>query len=113
MPIQISQLFKNLINNAMKFGKTSSKTEVNIDGKLIEADQLLGLPNKRPETNYYQILAKDNGIGFKMEHANTIFGVFKRLHTYRDYEGTGIGLSICKKIVDRHKGFIKAESQLK
>jgi signal transduction histidine kinase len=111
VPIQISQLFQNLIHNAIKFGKTGSKTEVNIDGKLIEADQLLELPNKKPKTNYYQILVKDNGIGFKMDHADSIFGVFKRLHTYADYEGTGIGLSICKKIVDRHQGFIKAQSQ--
>jgi signal transduction histidine kinase len=112
MPIQISQLFQNLISNAMKFGKPGSKTEVNIYEKLIEADQLLGLPNKKQETNYHQILVKDNGIGFKMEHADAIFGIFKRLHTNKEYEGTGIGLSICKKIVDQHQGFIKAESQL-
>ncbi len=112
VPMQINQLFQNLINNAMKFSKTDSQTEVNIYGKLIEADKLLELPNKEPETNYHQILIKDNGIGFKMEHADSIFGVFKRLHTYKEYQGTGIGLSICKKIVDRHNGFIKAESQL-
>ncbi|GAB2607509.1 sensor histidine kinase [Spirosoma areae] len=112
VPVQINQLFQNLINNAMKFGKTGSKPEVNIDGKLIEADQLQKLPNKKLETNYYQILVKDNGIGFKMEHADAIFGVFKRLHTTKEYQGTGIGLSICKKIVDRHQGFIRAEGQL-
>lgn len=112
VPVQMSQLFQNLINNAMKFGKTGTRIEVNIYGKLIEADKLLELPDRKPETNYYQILVKDNGIGFKMEHASAIFGVFKRLHTYKEYEGTGIGLSICKKIVDRHGGFIRAESQL-
>jgi signal transduction histidine kinase len=112
MPIQISQLFQNLIHNALKFGKPCSKTEVNIYGKRIEANQLLELPTKKQVTNYHQILVKDNGIGFKMEHADAIFGVFKRLHSTKEYEGTGIGLSICKKIVDRHHGFIKAESQL-
>ncbi|MBC8153585.1 MAG: response regulator [Bacteroidetes bacterium] len=112
VPVQMSQLFQNLVNNAMKFGRNGHRIEVDIHGKLIEADELLELPDRKPETNYHQILVKDNGIGFKMEHANAIFGVFKRLHTYREYEGTGIGLSICKKIVDRHGGFIKAESQL-
>ncbi|MDB5239747.1 MAG: response regulator [Spirosoma sp.] len=111
-PVQMRQLFQNLVNNAMKFGKAGTKTEVNIHGKLLKADQLVELSNKKPQTDYHQILVKDNGIGFKMEYANAIFSAFTRLHTYSEYEGTGIGLSICKKIVDRHNGFIKAESQL-
>jgi light-regulated signal transduction histidine kinase (bacteriophytochrome) len=55
---------------------------------------------------------QDNGIGFDDKYAEDIFRVFKRLHNYQDYEGTGVGLSICKKIVERHNGFIRAESQI-
>ncbi len=112
VPIQMNQLFQNLISNSMKFGRTDCLPEIKIYGSVIRADQPLALTGDKLSTNYYQIFVKDNGIGFNMEHADTIFGVFKRLHTAKEYEGTGIGLSICKKIVNKHKGFITAESQL-
>ncbi|MGI8637339.1 MAG: sensor histidine kinase [Segetibacter sp.] len=64
------------------------------------------------ENTYYRIFIRDNGIGFDAKFAEEIFVVFKRLHTYTEFEGTGIGLSICKKIVEKHKGFITAQSAL-
>lgn len=112
VPMQISQLFQNLISNSLKFGKKGSSPEVKIYGEMIEGDKLAELLGEKPPINYHRIFVEDNGIGFKMEHADTIFAAFKRLHTYKEYEGTGIGLSICKKIVNKHKGFIKAESQI-
>ena len=62
--------------------------------------------------NYYKITVQDNGIGFDEKYAEDIFRVFKRLHSYQEFEGTGVGLSICKKIIEKHHGFIKAESQI-
>jgi light-regulated signal transduction histidine kinase (bacteriophytochrome) len=59
---------------------------------------------------FYKICIQDNGIGFDPKYAEDIFVVFKRLHSYHEFEGTGIGLSICKKIVDKHNGYITAES---
>jgi light-regulated signal transduction histidine kinase (bacteriophytochrome) len=61
---------------------------------------------------FYKITVKDNGIGFDDKYAEDIFRVFKRLHSYHEFEGTGVGLSICKKIVEKHNGFIKAESKV-
>ena len=112
VPIQMNQLFQNLLNNSMKFGRIDRKLEVKIYVEQFEGDQIQELPDKKPLTNYHQILVQDNGIGFNIEHADSIFGVFKRLHSNKEYEGTGIGLSICKKIVNKHHGFIKAKGQL-
>ena len=62
--------------------------------------------------NFHKITVTDNGIGFDEKYAEDIFRVFKRLHSYHEFKGTGVGLSICKKIVEKHHGFIKAESEI-
>lgn len=102
-PLQMRQLFQNLIGNALKFHKKDEPPLVRISGELIQG----------PEDNAdksYQIIVEDNGIGFDGKYTDRIFGVFQRLHGRQEYEGTGIGLSVCKKIVERHGGKITAES---
>lgn len=99
-PLQMRQLFQNLIGNALKFSKKDVSPEIRIYGSMSQ--------NGKSGENY-KIVIEDNGIGFDQKYADRIFGVFQRLHGKQEYEGTGIGLSICKKIVERHGGNIQAE----
>lgn len=108
---QLRQLFQNLITNSIKFAKKGNLPEVKIYGETIQDESLASIMTERSSSRYFNIYVKDNGIGFDMENADKIFAVFKRLHSYQEYEGTGIGLSICKKIVNKHNGFIKAKGQ--
>lgn len=111
--IQMRQLFQNLISNAIKFAHKERAPKVEIKSKRISKEDAINLGHDLPIFNsYWKITVEDNGIGFENKYADTIFAVFKRLHGRSDYEGTGIGLSICKKIVEQHKGIIKAESIL-
>jgi light-regulated signal transduction histidine kinase (bacteriophytochrome) len=98
IPILMQQVFYNLIGNAIKFRKKEGIPEVHIYAK--------------QDVNYYNIYIKDNGIGFESKYLEDIFIVFKRLHSYHEIEGTGIGLSICKKIIEQHNGFITATSEI-
>jgi signal transduction histidine kinase len=107
---QLEQLFINLISNAMKYGNTTNKTIIEIrcekvHQKQIEADFF------KKNSFYFKITVKDNGIGFDPEYSKKIFEVFQRLHQNSEYSGTGIGLAICKKIVENHYGFIQATSE--
>lgn len=102
-PLQIRQLFQNLISNALKFHKKDDSPVVKISGTFIP-------DNDHDQNNCYQVTVEDNGIGFDNKYAERIFGVFQRLHGRQEYEGTGIGLSVCKKIVERHGGTITAQS---
>jgi signal transduction histidine kinase len=110
LPSQMKQLFNNLLSNALKFSLKDVTPVVNINSleiSLTEANQL-----KLPEhKTYYKITVKDNGIGFKQEFANNLFKIFYRLNSKSEYPGTGIGLAICKKIVEKHNGLIWAESE--
>ncbi len=74
--------------------------------------QLPGAPRDKYHEDYFNIYIKDNGIGFEQKYADEIFILFKRLNSYDKFEGTGIGLSICKKIVEKHHGFIAASSKV-
>lgn len=112
IPSQIRQLFQNIISNSIKFCKTGCTPEIYIKTKAIKGANIPEVDRKLFENTYYQIFIRDNGIGFESKFAEEIFVVFKRLHTYHEFEGTGIGLSICKKIVEKHKGFITANSSL-
>ena len=99
-PMQMRQLFQNLIGNALKFQAKDRSLIISI--KSVYGDDI--------KRGFSRIAISDNGIGFDPKFAERIFQVFERLHTKQDYQGTGIGLAICKKIVERHGGSIKAES---
>jgi signal transduction histidine kinase len=104
IPTLMRQLFYNLISNALKFRKKDVAPEVHIYAqKEVPEDQ---------DSHLYKIYITDNGIGFESQYAEDIFIVFKRLHSYHEIEGTGIGLSICKKIMEQHNGFITASGKL-
>jgi len=108
-PIQMRQLLQNLIGNALKFRRSEESQVVKI------YSQQLVAPENPPtggslETQQYQIIVEDNGIGFDEKYLDRIFNVFQRLHTRTEYEGTGMGLAICRKIAERHGGSITAES---
>jgi PAS domain S-box-containing protein len=110
IPLQMVQLFHNLISNALKYSRENVHPVINITAEpltLLEALQL-GFPQN--STPYYRIIFSDNGIGFSQEYASKIFNIFQRLHSRGQYEGTGIGLAICKKIAENHHGTIYADS---
>jgi signal transduction histidine kinase len=109
-PNQMRQLFQNLIANALKFQKPGSRPEVSLQGKIVEAQEDLG-PQATAGSKVCQIFVSDNGIGFDQKFAERIFVVFQRLHGRLEYEGTGIGLSVCRRITERHGGSIRAKSQ--
>lgn len=107
---QIRQLFQNILSNSLKFTKADSIPEIEIYSERIPAEAEY-LPQHVSRNVFHRIHFRDNGIGFDSKYANDIFTVFKRLHGHHEIEGTGIGLSICKKIVERHRGTIRAESE--
>ncbi len=108
-PLQMRQLFQNLISNAIKFQRPGEVPEVDIDGKVLQATDHR-LAGAGPGEEICQIMVKDNGIGFDQKFGDQIFVVFQRLHSRTDFEGTGIGLAVCRKITDRHGGAIVAKS---
>ena len=110
VPGLMQQLFYNLLSNAIKFRKKTVPPVVDIKAEKMDPDELSRYINHVNGNNFYKITVSDNGIGFDNNHSQEIFKVFKRLHSYQDFEGTGVGLSICKKIIEKHGGFITAES---
>ncbi|MGL5924354.1 response regulator [Chroococcidiopsis sp.] len=107
-PLQMRQLLQNLIGNALKFGRKNEPPCVKIYSQII--DNREQLTENLLNTYLCQITVEDNGIGFDQKYCDRIFQVFQRLHGRSEYEGTGIGLAICRKIVERHGGSITAES---
>jgi hypothetical protein len=108
IPFQIQQLFVNLIGNAIKYCKPGIPPEIKIECAKLASDQYPAfIKDKRKK--YYKISVSDNGMGFEQQYAENIFLLFIRLHQKSDYPGSGIGLSICKKIAENHNGFIVAE----
>lgn len=111
IPSLMQQLFYNLINNAIKFRKKDVSPVIIIHTEKMGPVEISRYTKNSHSNHYYKITVTDNGIGFDDKHADEIFVVFKRLHSYHEFEGTGVGLSICKKIVEKHNGFIVAESE--
>ena len=109
IPFLIYQLFYNLINNSLKFSKEEVSPIIKISGKLLAKNDLSEYTEINHDIAYVEILVQDNGIGFSSEFSNKIFNAFTRLNSIDKYEGTGLGLSLCKNIVDRHHGYITAE----
>jgi signal transduction histidine kinase len=110
-PLQMRQLFQNLISNALKFQPAGQAPALEIRAELIKG-QFAGTPEEDPYAEQCRITVKDNGIGFEEKYLDKIFAVFQRLHGRGEYEGTGVGLAVCRRITDRHGGTITARSQL-
>jgi PAS domain S-box-containing protein len=108
---QMNQLFLNLLSNALKFSKKDIVPVINISSEKLSQKEKKE-HNLRADQTFYKILVQDNGIGFEQEYAEKIFVIFQRLHGRSEYEGSGIGLAICRKIIDNHQGFITAQSEL-
>jgi PAS domain S-box-containing protein len=109
--LQLNQLFYNLIGNALKFSRAGVRPEISI--RAVEATPAQvreHLEHPMPEVPYFLIGIQDNGIGFATEYSEQIFEVFKRLHTRDNYTGSGIGLSICRRIAANHQGVLFTES---
>ena len=107
--IQLKQLFKNILENAIRFSKKNISPEIDIKWHKLpdEEKRLSGLHQTK---QYYKIEFSDNGIGFKQEYAQKIFQPFVRLNGKSAFGGNGLGLAICKRIVDNHQGMLSAES---
>ncbi|HYH16826.1 MAG TPA: ATP-binding protein, partial [Flavisolibacter sp.] len=109
---QLRQMFQNLLSNALKYRKPDIKPTITIRASLIDKTHLLCKEwTDTMNGNYHLIEVIDNGIGFEQEHADKIFQVFQRLHGRSEYEGTGVGLAIVRKVVNNHQGFVTAHSK--
>lgn len=104
IPVLIQQLFMNLVNNALKFSKDDTDPVIHIIGN----EHSVLHPDQDVNNYYHKIIIKDNGIGFDSKMKETVFKVFSRLHPSQSYEGSGIGLALCKKIMTMHQGIIEA-----
>jgi len=104
--VLMGPLFSNLISNSLKYTKKKEIPRIRI--RYEEGPAVPGTNGKEPETRYGRIYIEDNGIGFDQKYAEQIFDMFRRLHSNAEYEGTGIGLALCKKIVQMHRGYISA-----
>jgi signal transduction histidine kinase len=109
-PSLMKPLFHNLIGNALKYCKKDSTPVVKISSEI--SAQLNGKSTPGVSHKFCRIYVQDNGIGFDQKYAEEIFGMFKRLHHNSEFQGTGIGLALCKKIVEQHKGYISARSKV-
>jgi len=111
LPFQIRQLFENLISNSIKYRQERAQPQVSIAASLVSKSEIREKFHKE-SSRYYKLLFRDNGLGFRQGYAEKVFQLFQRLHQKNEQPGTGIGLTICKKIVDNHNGFIKAVSEV-
>ncbi|AOZ98372.1 hypothetical protein BIW12_02330 [Flavobacterium commune] len=108
---QLEQLFINIISNSLKYSKTDEAVIMDINSKKVKAFKVPKLKDDSKK-EYLKITFKDNGLGFEQEYAEKIFLLFNRLHGKKEYPGTGVGLAICKKIVENHKGYIFAKGKV-
>jgi len=109
IPLHMSQLFANLLSNALKFRKQDVAPQIRITAEPA-SDELVTANELDSSQKFYSIQFADNGIGFEQQYASQIFSIFQRLHGRQQYEGTGIGLALCLKIVQNHHGNMRAFS---
>ena len=107
IPLQMSQLFSNLIGNSIKFSRKDIKPVLTISAYKLTEEEIRNL-SLDPTIIFYNIQFTDNGIGFKEEYSDKVFNIFQKLHPKTEYEGTGIGLAMCKKIALNHHGDLNA-----
>jgi two-component system CheB/CheR fusion protein len=111
IPVQMEQLFHNLISNGLKFSKENTPPRITVQANKIAENEVEGYMVLDRKATWYKIVFKDNGIGFDNEYAEQIFIIFQRLHDDSSISGTGIGLALCRKIVENHGGIITAHSE--
>jgi PAS domain S-box-containing protein len=109
IPQQLTQLFSNLLSNALKF--STGVPVINISAKRLYSEEISWCREYVKPGEYYEVMFRDNGIGFEPQYGEQIFSLFQRLHGKHEFQGTGIGLSLCKKIMDNHEGCIHAQGQ--
>jgi signal transduction histidine kinase len=110
-PLQMRQLFQNLIGNALKFNSPGRTPIVTVRGELVGGEERMdGNSSEGQAHQLLQITFEDNGIGFDEKYVDRIFAMFQRLHGRNKYEGTGMGLAICRRIAEHHGGDIRARS---
>ncbi|RYG52158.1 MAG: hybrid sensor histidine kinase/response regulator, partial [Chitinophagaceae bacterium] len=109
IPGQMRQVFQNLISNSLKFSKNSEAPLIRISSRPLAKRSFMSMVQE--DGPYYSITVSDNGIGFDPQFSSSIFNLFHRLHSKDKFEGTGIGLAITKKIIEKHNGLIRADSQ--
>jgi two-component system, chemotaxis family, CheB/CheR fusion protein len=108
VPLQMNQLFYNLIGNALKFSNLTVPCRVTITANKLSEHEQAEYPQLSKGLTYYRIIVADNGIGFNQAYADKLFVIFQRLNQKEKFEGTGIGLALCRKIMDIHNGDILA-----
>ncbi|WP_343670307.1 PAS domain-containing protein [Chitinophaga sp.] len=111
IPLHMTQLFHNLLGNALKFTQPDKQPLIKIHSRRLSKPEVAAHPQLQNEMPYCEIRVTDNGIGFAPAYAKKIFVIFQRLHGRGEYEGSGIGLALCQKIVTAHHGVIYAESE--
>ncbi|MBC7775680.1 MAG: PAS domain S-box protein [Phycisphaerae bacterium] len=109
--LQMKQLFHNLISNSLKFSMANNPPYITISSQIPTAEDIRKYVNAIDPKAYTEIIVRDNGIGFEPEFADKIFAIFQRLHGKKEYEGTGIGLALCRAVVKNHGGAIYAISE--
>jgi signal transduction histidine kinase len=108
--VLMHQLFLNLIGNAVKYTSKTQPSVIRIYSEEFSVNKVIG--DSMREVRYGRVFIEDNGIGFDQKYADEIFDMFRRLHPVAEYEGTGIGLALCKKIIEKHNGFISVKSEV-
>jgi len=112
IPFQMNQLFYNLIGNALKYTNPDVPPVITITSHRLSKKEIKKYPTLNPQMPYVELIFKDNGIGFEQQYAEKIFTIFQRLHNKETYVGTGIGLALCKTIIENHHGEIFAHAKL-